>query len=768
MTAATGRRFIADVPPRWKQTLTSWRHEPERTHAERLFTAAIGVAGAAIGVVTPVLARGTVLAVCVGMITLCVTPGCAFVCWVQARGYIPRALAVCAASMTWSIIATAALEWLHLTTPVTILVATSGVGGLGSAAFMLTDLARYRGRSRDFSRHVRRNTSEMEPVDSHIGSLTSGGRSAYPGILFMTGNVIAAFLWIFSVLHVRGARVGSYGLLPALGLQFIAAVAVTLITLVLGLLFINTRRWPVVASLALLMLEFHATQMLLTGTPVSSWMYKHFGVVDYLVQGGAISDPLDAYQQWPGFFTAAAALVRLSGRSPLTYANWAQLFYQALSTIAVFIIARRLCGKSRTVPYIAVLLFATAFWEGQFYYSPQSTAFFLALCFEYTLLPLIRFDRLRLRILRRCWRGSECPDLRTSGNLGAFSRAMRWCGLLGIFTAITITHQLSPFFVIAGVLALSILGMLRQPLLTIALGVVISAYCFIHLPAINHVDVVTGFHISNFIGFPGQGQDSRSSVIAHLAARSIALSIWAVAGLCILLYWRRKPAIAIPAVLAVVPLTLLLVSNYDGEGVNRCFLFSSPWCAIVIALCVRDLIRMAALRSVAIGVWGLLAALGSAQAQDFGMYKMQYVPPSEIEASMYFLDHAPPNSILVQAAADFPSRVNGKYVLHDVYHSPNDPALTDSFYYRNSVLAHIGTRLLAYDVAKLAAGRAFYLVIAPSMQSYVTYFGFMPPYVLPTLTRRLEHSPYWQTWYAKDGTEIFRPKSLKVRTPRGG
>ena len=163
----------------------------------------------------------------------------------------------------------------------------------------------------------------------------------------------------------------------------------------LSLRFIRTA-WPAaVGALVLLLVEFNGTPMMLDPTPLSSWTYKHFGVVDYIVHGGALNDSADIYQQWPGFFAAAAGLVRLSGKSPMAYANWAQLFFEVLDAIVLFAIAHRLAPRHRTVPYITVLLFTTANWEGQFYFSPQTFAFLLVLLFQFFLLPLLEPARLR-------------------------------------------------------------------------------------------------------------------------------------------------------------------------------------------------------------------------------------------------------------------------------------------------------------------------------------------------------------------------------------
>ena len=85
------------------------------------------------------------------------------------------------------------------------------------------------------------------------------------------------------------------------------------------------------------------------------------------------------------------------------------LFFEALDAIVVFAIARRFVPWHRVVPYITVLLFITANWEGQIYFSPQTTAFLLALLFQFFLLPLLEPARLRRPF--RNWRWLHLPPL---------------------------------------------------------------------------------------------------------------------------------------------------------------------------------------------------------------------------------------------------------------------------------------------------------------------------------------------------------------------
>jgi hypothetical protein len=66
----------------------------------------------------------------------------------------------------------------------------------------------------------------------------------------------------------------------------------------------------------------------------------------------------------------------------------------------------------------------------------------------------------------------------------------------------------------------------------------------------------------------------------------------------------------------------------------------------------------------------------------------------------------------------------------------------------------VNPRVLAQNVASLAGGSG-YLVIAPSMEKFVDYYGVYPPGTLSALSSRLRASPYWRLWYDHDGVVIF-------------
>ena len=899
MTATTARfQQAGNTRSSWAGFVLSWRRGAEAVRGDQLVTAAVGVGTAVIGACFALFERGTVAAAWVGVVTLSITPGCAFACWQLTRDRLTRLIAVLGASLTWTTLVTTVLAWRQVTNLEVLIAATAGVGGLGSAVFLLDQLARRAsdssanqvderdyaptwtnggtypdrrpapgpdprfalapdprfapgpdprfapgpdprfapgpdpryapgpdpryapgrdqrfapgpgrrfapgpdprfasgpdpryapgpdrrfapGRDQRFApgpdpRYAPGPDQRFAPApDRRLPPASRGAlarEEARQSTLLMPFLIVAltfaAGLWISSIINSRGHATGAYGLLPLLGVPFIVAVAVTIGVFAAALRSIRSA-WPAaVAALALLLIELNGTPMFLAVTPLGNLStYEHFGVVDYILHGGALNDPLDVYQQWPGFFAAAAGLVRLTGESPLANSNWAQLFFEALNAVILFGIARRFSRGRQVVPYVAVLLFETVSWEGQFYYSPQTMSFTLTLLFLFLLLPLLETDELRSLFERRDWFRVPSLNIQKEKQAGGGITAPRVIGLVAVFVAITVTHQLSPYFVFASVAGLWVLGVFRKPRVVAALAIVLLGYPLLHFGALSHNQWLTGFSLTGSTGaYPAT--DGAAIQLASKLAEAVGVVFWLITGICALSYRRRIGTVAIPIILAAAPFSLVLLNNYGGEAVNRVFLFSSPWCALIIAMRLGELTRKPMPRWAFVGVWALLAAVGSAQVQDFGLFTAEQITSGEIQASAFFLDHAPSNSMLVLAVSDFPSRINGRYVLHDTTQTVNDPVASDVGNCGAPESQAIGSisppgcryttnpRDLAVSVTSLADGPA-YLVIGPSMYRDVTYSGILAPGTLQALVPRLEASPYWNVWYDDNGVIIFQ------------
>ena len=743
MTALTARsRHAHDV-----------RQGSESVRRDQLTTAVVGLASALLSTLIVLLGQGSIAALWAGLVILAVTPGCGVVCWHMTRDRLTRLLAVLTTSMTWTVLITTTLAWSQVTNRGLLIALTAGLGGIGSAAFLITHA-----KARDDERG---NAAERmgHSADPSLRPRASSRLPSSVKVFLIIGLVAGVGLWASAVIKADGQAVGIYGLMPLLGVAFIAAVAFTFGSLILALRYIRTSWPPAALALGLIIVEFFGTQRLLAITPLYSYVYKHIGVVDYVFHGGPLNDPTDVYQQWPGFFAAAAALVRLSGRSPLAYSNWDGLLFEVLNAVTLFAIARRFCDRRKIIPYIAVLLYITADWEGQEYYSPQTLAFALSLLFQFFLLPLLEPERIRRLFLYRGW--LTVPSLEMRMDIWGRERASvtgkiaRVIGVGALFGAIMITHQLSPYILFGGVVTLFIIGILRHRLLVSALVIMVVAYPLLHLTVIEQNPVLSILDLFSNAGAKGYPIPSQPEVLGSHFSEVIALGLWGGTAISGLSYRGRRGTIVIPLIWAAIPVCLILVSNYGGEGIYRAFLFSSPWCALVIAIRLANMVHAPTLRLVAVGLWATFAALASAQAQDFGQYSMSQMPLTEVRASEYFLDHAPVNSTLVEAAGNFPSRVNARYVLHNAPQLPNDLALDEFPQFQGNKLQSIDPRVLASSITNLAEGPA-YLVVAPSMYAAVAYTGTLMPNTLPTLMRRLEASSYWKLWYQSDGTVILQ------------
>jgi hypothetical protein len=180
-----------------------------------------------------------------------------------------------------------------------------------------------------------------------------------------------------------------------------------------------------------------------------------------------------------------------------------------------------------------------------------------------------------LEIHEYTWRAGRVTDL---------GRIARVVGVIALFGAIVVTHQLSPYIVLAGIIVLWVLGVLRHRLLMLSIVIMLVAYLLLHLTVIEQNPIVNVFDLSNAFGVRGFTQASPPQVLGSELAKVVCVVLWGTTAICVLSYRQRIGTVAIPLVWAVVPLSLVLVSSYGGEGINRAFLFSVPWSALIISM----------------------------------------------------------------------------------------------------------------------------------------------------------------------------------------
>ncbi|NMO56627.1 hypothetical protein HH310_36325 [Actinoplanes sp. TBRC 11911] len=563
-------------------------------------------------------------------------------------------------------------------------------------------------------------------------------------------------LWIVSLARLQPGQVGVYGFTSSLGVPFVVGVILLLIGFAVEVVG-RARPWVLTGVLVAVPVIMQATVPLLDGTVEYAWTYKHIGVVDLLRDNGHLLASNDIYQQWPGFFAVVAMLSHVSGLDALSFAAWSQLFFTLVNSLLTAALLRQFT-RDRRVLALGVLLMQITMWVDIAYFSPQAFVYPLMLGFWVIVLRWLlvtppaftgRFWRFRGWVLRGM---PDMPDVAP--------RARMWAGLgaTAVFAAITVSHQLSPFMMLVPVVVFALLGVLRPRWLAGALILVVVAFVAPRLASVDSQYSIFSLDVlanaegnANSWGTPEQAFSAEVS-------RVLAIGVWLAALGAVFLARKRLGRVALPALLAFLPLTTLIAGNYGGEAIYRVFAFSIPFVALLVGTIWVGLIRRVRDR------WGvpamlasgaLLAAIMLAGLQGLqGQVYVHQMSATDIDAAEYFYAHARPDSGLVLVAPNFPTKLTANYGSFNRGHVDVDIALVGDPEFTGSLSAarlpdiESYIRNLHYDTN--------YLVVSQAMARYTDYFGTEPPGTMAALDSAMRASPDWHVFYQAPGVTIFQ------------
>ncbi len=485
-----------------------------------------------------------------------------------------------------------------------------------------------------------------------------GPRAARPAVPLLA----ALALWLYAVRHTDVSRLDDFGLVTALHPAFWAGLAV----LTAG--FWRTVRdplrpggWAAAYVLGLLVME-RATQALLYPTPLYAWAWKHDGVVDHLLTAGGLQSAdqvgdMAVYDQWPGFFAAQAALVRLLGvESAAMYMAWWPLVSSLLLVLPLLLIYRTFTEDRRLI-WTGVWLFCVANWVGQDYFSPQSVAFALHL-------------GVLAVVLRRYGR--------PGGGRGRHGQAV-WTVVLSVLVVtIVVSHQLTPGMLVVSLLALCLVRRHRAWVPAATTVVIFLAWCLTAaLPFLSAAlpDMIrsvgdVGGNVATGYGATPTGT---GAVATSWAARLLSGTVLLLAAAGV---WRQRVLRhrAMPLLLiAAAPLPMLAASGYGSEMLFRVLLFMLPGVAFFAAAALLPEVRTLAAgarpdapaaapapasRRGVIGAGGpLLVLLATTLAfvpSYSGKDRINYFPPAEVALVQRLFDEAPEGSTVVAANRNYP------------------------------------------------------------------------------------------------------------------
>lgn len=572
----------------------------------------------------------------------------------------------------------------------------------------------------------------------------------------------ALALWRLSLTHVRVSHLGSYGLPPALGPGWYAALAISVLGAAAAVS--ASRASGAVAGVYIVAaaIILYGTVPVLSGPPQYAWVYKHIGVVRYLESHGRVDPAIDIYNRWPGFFALGAVFSFVAGHAdPEAYASWAELFFVLLD-IALIFTAVRAVARSTNVAAGAALLFVITDWVGQDYFSPQAFSYVLALALIAVALANLRVPEAGRapwpgRLLERLARRPQLPQGEVSG---AWPRGVAIGTVLALDAVIVASHQLTPYMLLGGFALLMLAGIVRPWWMLALMAAMTLGYLAANLGYIErHFGLVTSIDPFNNVQkvYAYNHAPAAGKTFNALAERYAAFLLYG-AGLAAAAYLLRRGLLgrALPfLLLAMAPFGIAFGQDYGGEAPLRIVLFSSPWWAALIAWAVATVGR----RWERLVLMSAIAAVFTALfvPSFFGQEQLDLVSRGEVQASGWFYAHARRGAVLVLAAPGFPLKYGGDYPQFEVPEAEGAaypaPPLVNARAFRYRQLGSAQVRRIAAIIKGFP--HYGYLAFSKDQDVYAETFELTPPGALHELEQAVAQSSDFRLWYGNADARIY-------------
>ncbi|SDT19329.1 hypothetical protein SAMN04488543_3265 [Friedmanniella luteola] len=594
-----------------------------------------------------------------------------------------------------------------------------------------------------------RPTEAQPPV--RATSTPPGGRPGWTAdVVLGVLLVVAAGLWLVALRQTRTGNLDQWGLLAAFPVAWFVALVLALGSVVTGLLSRRPLRdgW-MAAHLALVVLILYGTAALIEDAPRLPWVYKHIAVTRYLEANGSVNPAIDIYQRWPGFFALTAQLGEMMGlQDPVDWAGLAEPGFALVDALLVLTLTRAL-SRDRRWCWTATTLFCTTNWVAQNYFAPQALGYTLYLFIGLMVITTMSRPPGRLglwlertvgRVLRARPAVDGAPDDRLGVALGSpalVHRAWVVVAVLGAFTAVVASHQLTPYLILLALGPLFVLGYLRPVLLVVGMGVITLAYLVPNLDYVqSHFGLFSGFDpVANAVYsavdrstlLPGAVWQARGTQLI-----SAVVYLTALVGLVRRVRWGGVRSALVVAWLMVAPVLVLAGQSYGGEGRLRVYLFSLPWCAMAAAWAFWPTERAPRLptRVVLPTLVGVLTALFVlSYFQPEADYR---VPRSDVVAAQWIDGQVRRGDVVLTTSPAFPLLVGPRYDNLSL-----DGSLGDYKRYFPQPLEEQDLRRIAADLSDPGEPYRLFVVFSDNQYRYDTEHGTYAPGELAALEARI-------------------------------
>ncbi len=573
-----------------------------------------------------------------------------------------------------------------------------------------------------------------EPID--VGrrreSLVLGQQPG--GVFALLLVIIGVILWVIGLTEFEPEQLSDFGLVSALSGPIFEGAVLVLMAFVVSITVGRHPTWLLAVETGVILLMLFGTGPLVEPELSNHVAWRHIGIAAHIVDSG-IDSTIDAYFSWPGFFAGVAVIVDIVGTAVVVAASrWTPVVLNALYIVPIGVLANHVTG-SRRATWTAIWFFLLGNWVGQDYFSPQGFAYFAFLGIAVLLIVYVA-DR-EPRIVRQMGRSADPV------------RVAALAAILGTFAWLVVSHQLTPFAVLAFTTVLAVVRRRVPYALPLAMALMLIAWLTLFAGDYlrgNLKDLAEQFGRFGELAEAGvvdrlRGSPEHTIVVRARLAASAVMGLLGLAGWIVA--WRsstdpdtRARYVSV-GLFGCSPIVLLPAASYGGEMILRVYLFMLPVLAIYAAMLVMKPRRRLARGVVMFVVLGGFLAVFP--ITRYGNEQIVYFTSSEVEAVEVMYEHAPDGALLLSMTGNVPWKYQGyaTYTYRAVSDSNPRPTTAE--------LAHsIGTAFKSWD------GEA-YLIITTSQESFSRIFGIWEPGALPSLADALvEESGYFVVFRSDD------------------
>jgi hypothetical protein len=586
--------------------------------------------------------------------------------------------------------------------------------------------------------------------------MTPAVRTRLTTAALVAAPLAALLLWLRALQGADPNQISDLGLITALPPAALAALALLIASFGLAVALPRLRLGVIGLHIAILVFCLFGAAMLVEGQPRTATAWKLVGIMDQVMDYGAVDPSRDAFQNWPGFFILVAFVTSVAGlESPLQMAGWAHVFFNLLY-LGPLVLLFRAATQDRRLICLGLWFFYLCNWIGQDYLAPQAFGFFYYILAAGLMLTFFR-GRAGLSKLRwlpflpartaaavRHW---FAPEYEMSLPEQKKQQAGVMAMLILFMAVITPSHQLTPVALLTATISLVLFGRIYPRGLPVVFGVLLLTWL-----SYMTVPYLSG-HLDNFIE---PLLDLRSNLTQNLSARVrgsaehvfivrfriiSSLLIWLFAFLGALRRQRLGFRDVSFVLLAGTPFSLLAVQTYGGELLLRTFLLSLPFIAFFLAalFCPRPSEGLARPTALSLATMSGLLCLTFFLTR-YGNERMDYFAEGEVEAMQYVYSTSEPGAHIIAGTGTLPWRYEG----YNVYaYSTIESAVKD-----NDIEA----------LARQMASEEFpesYLVLTRSQKASVELFIGWEAGTWERFEQSVTEAPEFQLVFANADAKVF-------------